>query len=81
MEYQHIYVISKFSPIFLKGFKEFFHDMYIHTSSIFPQSFQGAFWLITRPQEDQINYKTTRRTNWSRESVTKKNRISDQFIN
>ena len=35
--------------------------------------------LITRPQEDQIDYKTTRRTNWSRRSVTKENRLSDQF--
>ena len=38
-------------------------------------------WMrIKRPQEDQIDYKITRRTNWSRGIVTKKNRISDQFI-
>ena len=65
MEYQHIYVISKFSPIFLKGFKEFFHDMYIHTSSIFPTGFSRSFSIdykttknikfITRPQEEQID--------------------------
>ena len=73
MEYQHIYVISKFSPIFPKGFKEFFHDIYIHTSPDFSHRvFQGAIRLITRPQEDQIDYKTTRRTNWSRGSVVKK---------
>ena len=54
MEYQHIYVISKFSPIFPKGFKEFFHDIYIHTSpDFFNRVFQGAIRLITRPQEDQ----------------------------
>ena len=82
MEYQHIYVISKFSPIFRKGFKEFFHDIYIHTSPDFSHRvFQGAIRLITRPQEDQIDYKTTRRTNWSRGSVMKKNRNSDQFCN
>ena len=62
MEYQHIYVISKFSPIFPKRFKEFFHDIYIHTSPDFSHRvFQGAIRLITRPQEDQINYKTTKK--------------------
>ena len=80
MEYQLIYVISKFSPIFPKGFKEVFHDIYIHTSpDFFHRVFKEPFWLITRPQEDQIDYKTTRRTNWSRGSVTKENRLSDQF--
>ena len=64
---------------------------YIHTSPDFSHRvFQGAIRLITRPQEDQnwlqdhkkikIDYKATRRTNWSRGSVTKENRISDQFI-
>ena len=64
MEYQYIYVISKFSPIFPNWFKEFFHDIYIHTSPDFSHKvFQGAIRLITRPREDQIDYKTTRRTN------------------
>ena len=51
----------------------------IHLLIFSHRVFQGAFWLITRPQEDQIDYKTTRRTNWSRGSVTKENRLSDQF--
>ena len=67
MEYQHTCVISKFSPIFPKGFKEFFHDIYIHTyiSWFFPQGFFKELfdWLqdhkkikfITRPQEEQID--------------------------
>ena len=64
MEYQHIYVISKFSPIFPKGFKEFFPMTYIHTSPNFSHRvFKEIFRLITRPQEDQIDYKTTKRIN------------------
>ena len=55
MEYQYIYVISTFSPIFPKGFKEFF-PWHIHTPSDFSHRvFQGGFWLITRPQEEQID--------------------------
>ena len=82
MEYQHTYVISTFSPIFPKGFKEFFHDIYIHklvSPQIFPTGFLEEFFhikikqrLITRPQEEHIDYKTSRRTNWSRGSVMKK---------
>ena len=65
MEYQHIYVISKFSPIFPKGFKEFFHDIYTHTSPDFSQGFFKELYdwlqdhekikLITRLQEEQID--------------------------
>jgi len=81
MEYQHIYVISIFSPIFPKGFKEFF-PWHIHTSPDFSHRvFEGAFRLITRPQENQIDYKTTRRTNWSRGSVVKKIRLVINFCN
>ena len=64
MEYQHIYVISKFSPIFPKGFKEFF-TWHIHTPPDFSHGvFKEIFdWLqdhkkiklITRPQEGQID--------------------------
>jgi hypothetical protein len=43
MEYQHIYVISIFSPIVPKGFKEFF-PWHIHTSPDFSHRvFEGAF--------------------------------------
>ena len=38
----------------------------------FSHRVQGVFRLITRPQEDQIDYKTIRRTNWSRASVRRK---------
>ena len=80
MEYQHTYVISTFSPIFPKGFKEFF-TWHIHTSPDFShRGFQKVFRLITRPQEDQIDYKITRRTKWSKGSVMKQI-ISDQFCN
>ena len=87
MEYQHIYVISKFSPIFPKGFKEFFHDIYIHTSPDFSHRvFRGVF-----PYKDQttIGYKTTRRTHWLQDLKKDKLikgecyeeiRISDQFL-
>ena len=65
MEYQHIYVISKFSPIFPKGFKEFF-PWHIYTSpDFFPIEFLKDLFdwlqdhkktkLITRPQEEQID--------------------------
>ena len=58
MSYQNFLLFSQ------KGFKEFYHDIYIHTSPDFSHRvFQGAFQLITRPQEDQIYYKTTRRAN------------------
>ena len=63
MEYQYIYVISKFSPIFPNGFKEFFYDIYIHTSPDFSHRiFQGAIRLITRHKKIKIDYKTTRRS-------------------
>ena len=65
MEYQYIYVISKFSPIFSKGFEEFF-PWHIHTPpDFFHRVFQGVFdWLqdftkiklIRRPQEEQIDH-------------------------
>ena len=61
MEYQHIYVISIFSPIFPKGLRSFSHDIYIQLL-IFPMGFLGSFL---------IDYRTTRRTNWSRGSVMK----------
>ena len=38
----------------------------------FSHRVQGVFRLITRPQEDQIDYKTIRRINWSRASVRRK---------
>jgi len=55
MEYQHIYVMSKFSPIFPKGFKEFFPS-HTHTSPDFShKKFQVTFL---------IDYRITRRINW-----------------
>ena len=44
--------------------------IYITSPDFFPLGFQGVIWLITRPQEDQIDYKEEE--NWSRGSVMKK---------
>ena len=69
MTYPYIPIHKLVSPqIFSTGFlEELFHTI--------------KQWMrITRPQEVQIDYKITRRINWSRGSVTKENMISDQFI-
>jgi hypothetical protein len=72
MKYKHIYVISKFSPISPKGFKEFL-PLYIHISPDFSHRvFQEVIRLITRPQqEEQID----------QQGILKKNRLIRLVLN
>ena len=81
MEYQHICHI-KVLLFSQKDLKSFSHDIYIHTSPDFSHRvFKEIFRLITRPQEDQIDYKTTKRINWSRGSVVKKIKLVINYYN
>ena len=63
---------------FLKGFWGRYIVLHL---LIFPIGFSRSYSIDSRPQEDQIDYKTTRRTNRSRGSVMKELGISDQFCN
>ena len=75
MSYQYFLLFSQ------KDLRSFSHDIYIHTSSdFFHRVFKELFRLITRPQEDQIDYRTTRRRKLIKGECYEEIRINDQFM-
>jgi len=70
-----------FPKILLTFFLKGFWRSYIYRISLFfPYGFQGVIRLITRPQEDQIDYRTTRRRKLIKGECYEEIRINDQFM-